>query len=119
MSDPSRETSSACCGLPPEDLEKRRDELRSGLATRITAAEELDDGYRLRFRRTPEIIAEIGEFIAFESRCCSFMSYALEVVADDPEVILSLTGPEGTKDLWRAVDLGADPTRPESKETPS
>ena len=49
MSDPSRDAGPACCGLPPEDLERRRDELRAGLATRIAAVEELDDGYRLRF----------------------------------------------------------------------
>ena len=87
------------CTLSEPERKARREEIASGLATRVEAIEETTGGHVLWFRRSPELIKEVGDFIAFESGCCAFLNFELDVRASEGEFALRLTGPEGTKEF--------------------
>ena len=62
------------------------------------ARRELPDGYRFEVERRDGMVATIGRFIELEARCCPFFSFALEVPSEGP-LALSVTGPEGSKEI--------------------
>ena len=49
------------------------------------------------------MLRELAAFIAFESRCCSFLDFELRVEAESDVAQLLVTGPEDTQamlDRW-------------------
>ena len=90
------------CQLTEERLRERRVEVRREIVARVVETRELSDGYLLRFPREPEIVDRLARFIEFESVCCPFLTFTLQVEANAGSVSLSLTGPEGTKQFLRA-----------------
>ena len=103
--------SELCCTLSESALAARRRELASGLATRIKRVEELDTGFVLEFERDAAQIRELADFIAFESGCCAFLDFDLEVKAGKDRVRLRLTGPAGTKEFLQRGLAGTDLSR--------
>lgn len=87
----------ASCSLPPDALERRRDELQRDFAPRIRGAHELADGIAFRFASDPETAAVVAAFVAFEQQCCSFARYTTERRGSD--LVLEIRGPEGTREL--------------------
>lgn len=86
------------CTLTEEEKRARREELRRGLLARITTARETADGFALGF--APDSIDVVREFVAFESRCCSFMTYTIDDCSDGL-TWLRLSGPAGAKEFMR------------------
>ena len=86
------------CMLTESEKRARREELRTEVLALVTAARETEDGYALGF--APGSVDTVREFVAFESRCCSFMTYTIDD-RDGGLTWLHLSGPEGTKDFVR------------------
>lgn len=80
----------------------RHAELRRRLPAAAEGFEERDGGYSFRFPRRPEVLAQVAEFAALESRCCPFFSIGLELPAGEPFAWLHLTGPAGVKEFIQA-----------------
>ena len=87
------------CVLPPL-RQKRRLEQVAPLLARVTAHTRVAGGYALHFgdsgvlapRASVQLIRELGEFVAFERRCCPFVDFRLDVAAGGGPVVLTLTG---------------------------
>ena len=105
------EETTIACTLSAARQATRRDELSSGLLTRVEAVEELESGYVLVFPDLPEVETIIGDFIAFEQGCCSFLDFVVTRPAGSRTIELALTGPAGTKELlsgWIAAPAQTD-----------
>ncbi len=97
------QASAVACKLTPAEKRQRVETLRSELFPRVHSTAELEHGWRFTFARTDGEITRVAEFIALESECCPFLSFALSVPADSGAFELSVTGPEGTKELLRSL----------------
>jgi hypothetical protein len=75
------------CTLTDDEKRARREELRVGVLGLITTARES--------------VETVREFVVFESRCCSFMTYTIDD-RDDGVTWLRLSGPEGAKTFIRS-----------------
>lgn len=94
---------SVVCTLAEDELRDRARALRSGVFAAITAARETHDGFELAF---PSGCGDmLCDFVAVESRCCSFVTFTID--DRDGQTWLGLSGPEGTKEFV----LGWIPTR--------
>jgi hypothetical protein len=92
-----RETDIAC-DLDVFSVDERGDHIQSMDSWRaaITARHELPNGYRFELERDEGLLETLARFIALESRCCPFFSFALEVPSQGA-LALSITGPDGAK----------------------
>jgi hypothetical protein len=91
-------TNTVVCTLTDSEKRTRREELRAGVLALITTVRETEEGFALGF--TPGSLDTLREFVAFESRCCSFMTYTIDD-HDNSLTWLRLSGPEGAKDFIR------------------
>ena len=57
------------------------------------------DGYRAIFTGEPGRVARIARVIERERHCCKFLTFDLVATADDGDVILTMSGPPGTRDF--------------------
>lgn len=60
----------------------------------------LPNGYAYRFGA--ESVDDLLRWLANERRCCPFLTFAIEVAPAEGSVSLTLTGPDGTRDLLDA-----------------
>lgn len=69
-----------------------------GLADRVEVIHDgIVEGYDVGFSvATTDLLTKIGEFIAYDHRCCAFLDHALIADAGAESVHLRLTGPEGS-----------------------
>jgi len=63
---------------------------------------EMRDGYAFKLDRSTITLSEAAEWIATERLCCPFLTIQLSAADNQAEWILSLTGPEGVKQLLDA-----------------
>jgi hypothetical protein len=75
--------------------------LAQQLAHAVEAVEELPDGYAFRYQTDESTWPTVTIWIAFERRCCPFLTFTLER-AGDGAVWLRLTGASGVKDFLAA-----------------
>lgn len=98
-------------GEPP-----RRDRLRCAEASRSTLLPHVEEireppgGYSLRFAWQPARIRELGEFVALDSSCCSFLDYGVEVPRGKQFVWLHLTCPDEARAAFKKELEGLLPT---------
>src|SRR5947209_1315569 len=84
-------------GFTPDErhsLEK----LGRTLFSSVEERRSLSDGYSYRIDTSKVPLASIGEWIAYERRCCPFLRFRLDV-GEDTAVWLSLTGRAGVKEF--------------------
>ena len=103
MSETSAEKSPVACSLSAATQRERGEAIRTGLLGKASGVRELDAGFEIRFERSDGLIGEVAAFIAFESGCCAFADFALEVPAGQGPISLRVTGPDGTKEVFRAA----------------
>jgi hypothetical protein len=77
----------------------RRAELFSRLAAAVHKIEELPGGFQLMLSQDQNIWMTAAEFITLERRCCPFLSFLLEIEAEDGPMSLSITGRPGVKEF--------------------
>ncbi len=92
------------CELSALGTEER--ERRSALARKLFGAvverRELDRGFTFRVEQARATLAEIGDWIALERRCCPFFDFRIDVAREGGAVWLMVSGGEGVKEFLRA-----------------
>jgi len=77
------------CTLDPGRLHARLARI-DALAAEALGRQRVLGGVRFRFRATPATERRLRELVLAESRCCAFLSFALEREGDD--LCLDVTG---------------------------
>ena len=95
------ESSEVACTLAEDQIDEREAEIRTELHSNYVEANELEGGFTLVFSCSKQTIESAARFIASELECCSFAEYQLEVVPPYEQTRLTITGPDGTKELFR------------------
>ena len=92
------------CNIGALNAAERRahDALTKTLMTAFNRRTETADGYTFRLDRKRITLAQVGEWIALEQRCCPFFDFRLELQRDDGPVTLSLGGPPGVREFIEA-----------------
>ena len=57
------------------------------------------EGYALTFRIQDNTLPLLISVVANERLCCPFLHFTIEIASASEDMILTLTGPEGTKAL--------------------
>jgi hypothetical protein len=63
---------------------------------------ELPDGYAIRLQSEKIALSDQAEWITYESRCCPFFDFEIELKRDNGPLWLKLEGKEGVKPFIRA-----------------
>ncbi|AKT39368.1 hypothetical protein [Chondromyces crocatus] len=97
---PSQQVS---CSLSAAQLKEQRAALIPGLLERADRVTDLVDGLRLDFAQRAGLLPELARLIEAEQRCCSFLRFQLLVEPSAGGVSFEITGPEGTREMLRAL----------------
>jgi hypothetical protein len=92
----------ACC-LTSAELREREATLLAQFRSAVIETEELQDGYAFRVPGDGEWITMIAKMIVAERECCPFLTFELVAQPDMGPVVVSVTGPAGTKEFLRTV----------------
>jgi hypothetical protein len=71
------------------------------LASRIDTI-EIEKGYEFQYSPEKVSIAEVGEWVVLESKCCSFFDFHIDLENQGKLVCLRLTGSDGIKAFIRS-----------------
>ena len=91
------------CSLTPEAVRARRGDLLPGLFDRAETVERLDNGMRLRFAASGDVLQAIAATVDAERQCCRFLRFDVGVEPDGGPIWLTLTGPAGTAEFLDAL----------------
>ena len=91
------------CTLSPEQLASRRKDLLPGLLAQAARIDDLSDGFRLHFAYRAGLLAELTHIIEQERTCCGFLRFQVAVEPNDGPIAFDVTGPEGTREMLRAL----------------
>jgi hypothetical protein len=58
------------------------------------------NGYAFSFPSTE--LDEVSRFVSLERRCCPFLSFSIDVEAEDGPIYLRVSGPPGSRELIEA-----------------
>lgn len=83
--------------LDPPSRERHRALLHDVVVARRLDARDLPDGVELLY--PADLVTDVAEWIAYERRCCPFLTFELELRAGDGGLRLRLRGPEGTREI--------------------
>lgn len=93
--------------LLTDEQRHRVEELARRRFPQADEVHELTDGYALAYAdASPELLADLAEFIALDRLCCAFLRHALVADAGPGRVRLELTGGPGAKEALRSDILG-------------
>jgi hypothetical protein len=87
------------CTLSPDELRDRRGELLPGLAERAVDRQLVDDGIRLRFAPSPDLVSAIARVVDSERQCCAFLRFDISVEPAGGPVTLTVSGPPEAQPL--------------------
>lgn len=93
-------TVDVACTLTDDQKAARRAAVRDALVATYRGSEDREDGYTLRFDDPARSLPAVAEFTAAEHQCCSFATYAIAVEPPHETLELTITGPEGTRDVF-------------------
>lgn len=94
-------TPEVACTLTEDEMRERSEVVRSRLVESYVGFDGLEDGVRIRFEGTDETLPAVAEFAAAELRCCAFAEYEISTSPPYDGTILTITGPDGTRALFR------------------
>lgn len=80
----------------------RLKELGEKMATARTATVETAKGYEFQYSPAKISLAEVAEWAATESKCCSFYDFHIDLEEQGKLICLRLTGSEGIKAFIRS-----------------
>lgn len=89
------------CTLTEEQKAERSAEVESRLVDSYRGYEEDEGCVAIRFGGTDETLQTVAQFTSNELLCCSFADYEITVSPPYEETILTVTGPEGTRQMFR------------------
>jgi hypothetical protein len=87
------------CKLTSPELQKHKTEVIALLKAEVLQRKELGNGYQYSFKGADKIIDDITGFIKSERACCDFFTFNLLIEDVNRNVLLTITGPEGTKEF--------------------
>jgi hypothetical protein len=93
-------TPAVACTLPEEQERERSEQKFQILVSTYEGIKEHDDGYTFLFDGTDEALSAVAAFVANELRCCSFAEYTIDVSPPYEKTRLTVTGPDGTKEVF-------------------
>lgn len=111
--DQNDSTREVACTLTEKQEAERAGKVKSLLVSAYLGYEDGEEGLAVRFAGTDESLRALARFVAEELECCSFAEYEITVAPPYEETVLTVTGPEGTRELFREglIDrLEAEPT---------
>lgn len=85
------------CTLPQTELEKRLQGDLKTLFDQALATEALQNGRAFQFPGSPEMMAELFQFVRVERQCCAFFQFELVFEPQLGPIWLKLTGGEGVR----------------------
>lgn len=88
------------CSLTGAEVDARADRARE-LLDAFRETTEAEDGLTLAFDGVATSLPAVAEFVEQERECCAFVDYRIEVSPPYEETRLTITGPDGTVDLFR------------------
>jgi hypothetical protein len=91
------------CELTPDAVKARRAGLLPGLVARADGREETQDGCRLTFAPSGEILRAIADTVDAERQCCRWLRFELMVPPDGGPIVLTLSGPDGAREFLAAL----------------
>lgn len=109
-------TAPVACSLSAQEQGARAMELQE-LLDGQQELRELPNGYALRFPGEEAWAERLLAFIAFERRCCPFITFALVFAPEQGPLWLHLQGPAGTKE-WLSRLLAESGLRPTPTDAP-
>jgi hypothetical protein len=83
------------------DERSRYDALRHRLEAAVDGVVEMENGYTFQLRRGALSLAEIGEWVEYEQKCCPFFGLGIEAGPERGPVGVRVTGREGVKEFIR------------------
>lgn len=89
------------CTLTEEQEAERSEQVRSLLISHYVGYQERENGIDIRFDGTDESLQAVARFTANELQCCSFGEYEITVSPPYEETVLTVIGPEGTRQMFR------------------
>ncbi len=95
------------CTLTPAELHSRGAQLLPGLVARAIGRVPVTNGFRWAFAPTDGLLAEVGQVIDAERRCCRFLRFAVATEPDGGPISLEVTGPPGTVQFLDQLVTGA------------
>jgi len=87
------------------DERERYQEFEKLFSDKIQSISEVPNGYALSFPMNPANFILVAEFVTYERRCCSFLSFSLNANSGEELGVLSITGPQDAKQFIQA-ELG-------------
>lgn len=88
------------CTLSAREQTARRILLSQRFLDAVQKIEELADGYAFSFPGGEEVwIARLTEFVAFERKCCPFLSFELLFEANQGPIWLRVRGGDAAKEF--------------------
>ena len=87
------------CTLSDAERALASDELLSGLMREARAVEPEGEGYRATFSGVPGRVTRVARVIERERGCCKFLMFDLHASANDGDIVLTMSGPPGTRDV--------------------
>ena len=97
------------CNVLSQADREEKDRLWGEVRSAFIGIESQQDGYQLTFKAPRAVLASLGTLIALERDCCRFLHVRLNVppTADgDGSLMLSLSGPKGTKEFLESALTG-------------
>ncbi len=91
------------CTLSAEQLEARLDSRELRDLTAAAQVSELPDGIELEFSGDDAHLTGIVEFVAYERRCCQFLTFEIVLEPGLGPIHLRIRGPAGTKEFLTAL----------------
>lgn len=82
------------------DRESHFELARTLLSSCTTSRETLSNG--LAFRLPPNSLEAVARLVSNERKCCPFMTFDIKVEPNGGAVLLSMTGPTGTREVIEA-----------------
>ena len=94
------------CTIDEERAEERADWMADELLPAYAGYDERDDGVTVRFSGATDTLRHVARFVAEEKECCAFADYRIDVSHPYEETRLTITGPEGTKEMFAHEFVG-------------
>ena len=87
------------CQLPDEAFKQRKATIGSTIVSKAILTEEIERGSQFSFPYSETMLTELAEFINVEKQCCPFINFHLVLDNNSNNIVLLLTGAEGTSEF--------------------
>ena len=84
------------CKLTAPQLRTRRQTVIAGLKREVLERKPTDSGFAYVFRGNNRVLGDVMRFIRLERGCCAFLNFNLLVGGASEDIVLVVSGPEGT-----------------------